>query len=96
MSWLEQADGSRLELFGSGGGATVASSLSKSIGSEVPLLGQVPMDPRVVTQGDAGTPIVLSEPEAPASVVLSDVAKKLSVRARGLAGMMLNVTPAGR
>jgi ATP-binding protein involved in chromosome partitioning len=29
-------------------------------------------------------------------VVLSDVAKKLSVRARGLAGMMLNVTPAGR
>jgi ATP-binding protein involved in chromosome partitioning len=96
MSWLETPSGERMELFGSGGGKTVAESLSKSIGSEVPLLGQVPMDPRVVTQGDAGTPIVLSEPEAPASVVLSDVAKKLSVRARGLAGMMLNVTPAGR
>jgi len=96
MSWLETPSGERMEIFGSGGGETVASSLSKSIGSEVPLLGQVPMDPRVVAQGDAGTPIVLSEPEAPASVVLSDVAKKLSVRARGLAGMMLNVTPAGR
>jgi ATP-binding protein involved in chromosome partitioning len=96
MSWLEQADGSRLELFGSGGGQTVAESLTKSIGSEVPLLGQVPMDPRVVSQGDAGTPIVLSDPEAPASVVLQEAAKKLSVRARGLAGMMLNVTPAGR
>jgi ATP-binding protein involved in chromosome partitioning len=96
MSWLEQPDGSRLEIFGSGGGQTVADSLTKSIGSEVPLLGQIPMDPRVVAQGDAGTPIVLSEPDAPASVVLNDVAKKLSVRARGLAGMMLNVTPAGR
>jgi ATP-binding protein involved in chromosome partitioning len=66
MSWLETPSGERMELFGSGGGKTVAESLSKSIGSEVPLLGQVPMDPRVVTQGDAGTPIVLSEPEAPA------------------------------
>jgi ATP-binding protein involved in chromosome partitioning len=96
MSWLEQADGSRLELFGSGGGQAVASSLSKSIGSEVPLLGQVPMDPRMVAQGDAGTPLVLAAPEAPASVVLQDAAKKLTVKARGLAGMMLNVTPAGR
>lgn len=96
MSWLEQADGSRLEIFGSGGGQTVADSLTKSIGSEVPLLGQVPLDPRLVEQGDSGTPLVLSAPDAPASVVLKEAAKKLTVRARGLAGMMLNVTPAGR
>jgi ATP-binding protein involved in chromosome partitioning len=96
MSWLETPSGERMELFGSGGGQTVADSLTKSIGSEVPLLGQVPMDPRVVTHGDAGTPIVLTEPDAAASVVLKDVAKKLTVKARGLAGMMLNVTPAGR
>jgi ATP-binding protein involved in chromosome partitioning len=43
MSWLEQEDGSRLEIFGSGGGQAVAESLTKSIGSEVPLLGQVPL-----------------------------------------------------
>ena len=96
MSWLEQEDGSRLEIFGSGGGRTVAESLTKSIGSEVPLLGQVPLDPRLVEQGDSGTPLVLSTPDAPASAVLKEVAKKLTVRARGLAGMMLNVTPAGR
>jgi ATP-binding protein involved in chromosome partitioning len=96
MSWLETPDGGRMEIFGSGGGQTVADSLSKSTGAEVPLLGQVPLDPRVREQGDEGTPIVLAAPEAPAAAVLSDVAKKLSVRARGLAGMMLNVTPTSR
>jgi len=96
MSWLEQPDGSRLEIFGSGGGQAVADSLSKSVGASVPLLGQVPLDPRVVAQGDAGVPLVLAEPDAPASQVLAEAAKKLTVRARGLAGMMLNVTPAGR
>ncbi|RSM54356.1 Mrp/NBP35 family ATP-binding protein [Amycolatopsis sp. WAC 01376] len=96
MSWLETPDGGRMEIFGAGGGQSVADSLSKSVGSTVPLLGQIPMDPRVVTLGDAGTPIVLAEPDAPASLVLKEAAKKLTVRARGLAGMMLNVTPAGR
>src|SRR5215218_3939094 len=38
MSWLEQPDGSRLELFGAGGGTTVAESLGRSIGSPVSLL----------------------------------------------------------
>jgi ATP-binding protein involved in chromosome partitioning len=96
MSWLQMPDGTRMEIFGSGGGQTVADSLSKSTGTQVPLLGQVPLDPRLREQGDAGTPIVLHEPEAPAAMVLREVAQKLSVRARGLAGMMLNVTPKGR
>lgn len=96
MSWLETPTGERIEVFGSGGGQTVADSLSKSVGSTVPLLGQVPLDPRLREQGDEGTPIVLSDPDAPASLVLKDAAKQLSVRARGLAGMMLNVSPAGR
>jgi ATP-binding protein involved in chromosome partitioning len=96
MSWLETPDGGRMEIFGSGGGQTVADSLSKSVGSTVPLLGQVPLDPRLREQGDAGTPLVLAEPEAAASQVLRGAAEKLSVRARGLAGMMLNVSPAGR
>ncbi|OXM68123.1 MULTISPECIES: Mrp/NBP35 family ATP-binding protein [Amycolatopsis] len=96
MSWLETPSGERMEIFGSGGGRTVAESLSKSVGTEVPLLGQVPLDPRLREQGDAGTPLVLAEPEAQASQVLQDVAKKLSVRARGLAGKMLNLSPSGR
>nr|WP_132876045.1 Mrp/NBP35 family ATP-binding protein [Tamaricihabitans halophyticus] len=94
MSYLEAPDGSRMELFGSGGGQIVADSLSHSVGADVPLLGQVPLDPRLREGGDAGEPLVLSEPEAPASVVLHDAAKKLSTRARGLAGRMLNVSPA--
>ncbi|MFB9929410.1 Mrp/NBP35 family ATP-binding protein [Amycolatopsis halotolerans] len=96
MSWLETPTGERIEVFGAGGGQTVADSLSKSVGSTVPLLGQVPLDPRLREQGDEGTPIVLSDPDAPAALVLKDAAKQLSVRARGLAGMMLNVSPAGR
>jgi len=96
MSWLETPSGERMEIFGSGGGQTVADSLSKSTGAEVPLLGQVPLDPRLREQGDEGTPIVLAEPDAAASAVLKEVAGKLSVRARGLAGKMLNLSPTGR
>jgi ATP-binding protein involved in chromosome partitioning len=96
MSWLELPDGSRMDIFGSGGGATVAASLSTAVGAEVPLLGQVPLDPRVREAGDAGTPIVTAEPDCAAAQVLTAIATKLSVRARGLAGRMLSVTPAGR
>jgi ATP-binding protein involved in chromosome partitioning len=96
MSWLEMPDGTRMEVFGSGGGQAVADSLTRAVGSDVPLLGQVPLDPRLREQGDSGTPIVLADPEAPAAKVLADVATKLSVRSRGLAGRLLNVSPAGR
>ena len=93
MSWLELPDGSRMEPFGSGGGATVASSLTKTIGAEVPLLGQVPLDPRVVETGDKGEPIVTSIPSSAAAEELTRIAGKLSTRARGLAGRMLSVSP---
>ncbi|RKT52651.1 Mrp/NBP35 family ATP-binding protein [Saccharothrix australiensis] len=96
MSWLELPDGTRMDVFGSGGGATVAASLSQAVGAEVPLLGQVPLDQRLREQGDAGTPIVLAEPESTAAQVLTSVATKLSVRSRGLSGRLLNVSPAGR
>ena len=94
MSWLETPSGERMEIFGSGGGQAVADSLSQAVGSNVPLLGQVPLDPRLREQGDAGTPLVLAEPDAPASQVITKAAESLSVRARGLAGKMLNVSPA--
>ncbi|REH41979.1 ATP-binding protein involved in chromosome partitioning [Kutzneria buriramensis] len=96
MSWMDMPDGSRMELFGSGGGKIVADSLTKAIGSEVPLLGQVPLDQRLRECGDAGTPLVLADPEAPASKVLTEVAGKLTVKSRGLAGRLLSVSPAGR
>jgi ATP-binding protein involved in chromosome partitioning len=96
MSWLEQPDGSRLEIFGSGGGATVAANLARATGTEVPLLGQVPLDVRLREAGDAGTPVVLAAPASPAAVVLRDVARGLAARSRGLAGRPLGLAPVRR
>lgn len=96
MSWLELPDGSRQEIFGSGGGQAVADSLTRSIGAPVPLLGQIPLDTRLREGGDAGTPVVLAEPDSPAAVVLRGIAKQLGQKARGLAGRSLGLTPAGR
>ncbi|MDT7712980.1 MAG: ATP-binding protein involved in chromosome partitioning [Pseudonocardiales bacterium] len=93
MSWLEMPDGSRNHLFGSGGGQEVADSLTRSLGSEVPLLGQIPLDPRLRETGDAGTPLVVTDPTSPASVVLRDIANRLATRSRGLAGKLLSVSP---
>ncbi|HEY6425350.1 MAG TPA: Mrp/NBP35 family ATP-binding protein [Pseudonocardiaceae bacterium] len=96
MSWLDMPDGSRNRLFGSGGGQVVADSLTRAVGSEVPLLGQVPLDPRLRETGDAGTPLVLTDPTAPAAVVLRGVADRLATRSRGLAGRLLSVSPHSR
>ncbi|HEX5595677.1 MAG TPA: Mrp/NBP35 family ATP-binding protein, partial [Micromonosporaceae bacterium] len=96
MSWLELPDGSRMEVFGSGGGATVAESLTRTLGAQVPLLGQIPLDTRVRETGDSGTPIVLAEPDAPASVALRAVADRLAVRRESLLGKPLGLRPSGR
>ena len=93
MSWLDQPDGSRLELFGSGGGKQVAASLSQVTGTTVPLLGQVPMDVRLREGGDAGRPLVLDHPDSAAGAALLGVADKLAVRQRGLAGRSLSLSP---
>ncbi|MBN9758640.1 Mrp protein [Pseudonocardia sp. Ae406_Ps2] len=96
MSWMEMPDGSRNEIFGSGGGQTVADSLSLTVGTTVPLLGQIPLDVALREGGDAGTPIVLGKPESAAAQALDAIAEKLTVKARGLAGMSLNISPVGR
>ena len=96
MSWLEMPDGSRNHLFGSGGGQVVADALTRSLGSEVPLLGQIPLDPQLRETGDAGTPLVLTDPSSPASVVLRGIAERLATRSRGLAGRLLSVSPSSR
>jgi ATP-binding protein involved in chromosome partitioning len=96
MSWLELPDGSRQEIFGSGGGQAVADSLTRSIGAPVQLLGQIPLDTRLREGGDNGTPVVLGDPDTPAAVALRGIARGLGTRARGLAGRSLGLTPAGR
>ena len=96
MSWLELADGTRMEIFGSGGGQAVAASLSRLVGAPVPLLGQIPLDPRVRETGDAGRPIVLDAAGSPAAAALHAVADRLAVRKESLAGKPLGLRPAAR
>jgi ATP-binding protein involved in chromosome partitioning len=95
MSWLPcpHCD-ERIDVFGSGGGQSVATSLSTRLGAEVPLLGQVPIDVRLREGADAGRPLVLDDPDAPASKELAKVTDALVGKPRGLAGMSLGLTPA--
>ncbi|MEE1620388.1 Mrp/NBP35 family ATP-binding protein [Zafaria sp. Z1313] len=93
MSWLTLPDGTRMEPFGSGGGAAVAARLAERLGTDVGLLGSVPLDPRLREGGDAGLPVVLGEPESEAAVELRRIARSLARSPRGLAGRPLGVTP---
>jgi ATP-binding protein involved in chromosome partitioning len=79
-----------------GGGQQVADRLSRTVGADVPLLGQIPLDPALVAAGDAGVPIVLSAPDSPAGKELRNVADGLSSRRRGLAGKSLGLDPTPR
>ncbi|MFD4367886.1 Mrp/NBP35 family ATP-binding protein [Rhodococcus sp. NPDC058521] len=91
MSWMDLPDGTRMDVFGSGGGQEVSDRLTKAVGAKVPLLGQIPLEQAVREGGDAGKPIVLSTPDSPAATALRGVADKLAVRKRGLAGMSLGI-----
>ncbi|WOH17443.1 Mrp/NBP35 family ATP-binding protein [Paenarthrobacter sp. GOM3] len=93
MSFLEMPDGGRMELFGSGGGATLAARLSAAVDTDVPLLGQIPLDIRLREGGDAGKPVVLAAPETAAAKSLEGIATALAARPRGLSGMPLGIQP---
>ena len=58
MSWFTGDDGRRYEIFGSGGGESLARDLG------VPLLGQIPLEVALREGGDAGDPVVVSRPES--------------------------------
>jgi ATP-binding protein involved in chromosome partitioning len=85
--------GEMLDVFGSGGGHAVADALTRITGAHVPLLAQVPIDPRLRQGGDGGIPLVLSDPDAPAARQLAAVAEALAGKSRGLAGRSLGLTP---
>jgi ATP-binding protein involved in chromosome partitioning len=93
MSWLELPTGERMEIFGSGGGRTVADSLSEMTGSPVPLLGQIPMEPRLRECGDDGQPLVLAAPDCAAAMALRAVAQQLGQQPNSLAGKQLGLAP---
>ena len=75
MSWFECPHcGKPSSLFGTGGGERLAKEL------DLPLLGQVPLYPRVMEGGDRGEPIVVADPQSSAAKALVSVAKRVSER----------------
>jgi ATP-binding protein involved in chromosome partitioning len=87
--------GEHVDVFGSGGGRAVADSLTTLLGVPVPLLGSVPIDPRLREGGDTGRPIVLDQPDSPAAQALTAIARDLAARTKSLVGRPLSLTPVG-
>jgi ATP-binding protein involved in chromosome partitioning len=96
MSWLELPDGSRMELFGSGGGQAVADSLAESTGTKIGLLGQVPIEVAVREGGDTGSPVVVTHPDSAAAIAFGTIADTLAQRQRSLVGRSLGLAPSSR
>jgi ATP-binding protein involved in chromosome partitioning len=92
MAAMTLPDGTVIDLFGSGGGQRVAEALSTAE-ETVALLAQVPLSPALREGGDAGIPVVVADPDDRAAQAIVDLAGRLSVRRRGLAGRSLPVTP---
>ncbi|HHP7232421.1 MAG TPA: P-loop NTPase [Xenococcaceae cyanobacterium] len=72
MSYLLDETGKRTAIFGSGGGAQIAEELS------APLLGQIPLDPRICSSGDRGNPIAINQPDSEATRMFAQIAVALS------------------
>jgi ATP-binding protein involved in chromosome partitioning len=74
MSYLELPDGTRMDIFGSGGGERLAFE------ANVPFIGQIPMDPNVRIGGDSGTPVTLTHPDSPSARALRSVSEAIAAR----------------
>jgi ATP-binding protein involved in chromosome partitioning len=75
MSWFENPEtGKPIALFGSGGGQRLADE------TDLPLLGQVPVDPRIQEGGDTGRPLIVAEPDAKASRAIRAIAEAVVAR----------------
>jgi ATP-binding protein involved in chromosome partitioning len=73
MSWFTGDDGTRYDLFGSGGGRELADQLG------VPLVGQVPLVPALREGADTGAPIVASDPDGEAARAFVAIAERIDV-----------------
>jgi ATP-binding protein involved in chromosome partitioning len=91
MAGLTQADGTRIDLFGTGGGADAAARLSTP-DEPVALLASIPLSLALRAGGDRGEPIVLADPADPAAAAILKVAAGLATRGRGLAGKKLGLS----
>ena len=75
--------GTEYRIFGEGGGQLLAAEL------DTELLGSIPIEPRLREGSDAGVPLVIADPEAPASQRLTEIAKRLAKSKSSLVGRSL-------
>jgi ATP-binding protein involved in chromosome partitioning len=73
MSWFTGDDGTRYELFGSGGGAELAERI------DVPLLGQIPFVPALREGSDVGAPVMATDPDGEAAAAIMAIAERIDV-----------------
>ncbi len=90
MSYLELPDGTRMDVFGTGGGEKLAKA------ANAPYLGQIPMDPNVRVGGDQGEPIVVANPDSAPSRALRSLAEQIAARLsvaalQGSGGVKINI-----
>lgn len=83
--------GEPIELFGNGGGAETAKRLGQLVGADVPVLGAIPFSTALRNGGDGGAPIVVTQKQDPASVVISQIAEEITLRKRSLLGVNLKL-----
>jgi len=82
--------GERTSIFGEGGGQEAADTLG------VPLLGQIPLLPALREGGDAGVPIVVSDPDSAAGEALIEAGRQLAAATRTRIRKPLGLTVARR
>ena len=73
MSWFTGDDGTRYEIFGAGGGQELAETI------DVPLLGRIPLVPKLREGGDDGHPIMAVDPESEAAQAFAAIAERVDV-----------------
>jgi ATP-binding protein involved in chromosome partitioning len=76
ISWFTGDDGTRYEIFGSGGGQELADEL------EVPLLGRLPLVPALREGGDNGQPITVADPQSEAAQAFQEIARRIATELR--------------
>lgn len=74
MSYLILPDGSKMDVFGTGGGERMAAHYN------VPFLGKIPMNPNVRIGGDEGKPIVASDPDSDTAIALREISERIAAQ----------------
>jgi ATP-binding protein involved in chromosome partitioning len=89
--YVDPATGALVSLFGSGGGEETAQRLSQLVGSDVALLGKIPFSVDLRLGGDAGVPVVISDPNSASALALYEIMEKLIKRSKSLLGVRLGI-----